>query len=247
MLRQRSDHCGAFSLGLRPGRDSDGRRSRAARIQRVEAADDNRVLRISRCRFTGRGARHSADHGTRRISRTRSRGVHDVLGDFGDALGRWTHPSGRHCDAASLAGRSRTRRGPSSTDRAQRGCNRAAWTLEAEHRIEVHHARALRERFATQKELLSATDAEAERRTFARLEAEREVIAARRRKLIELHRAKKRSMARCCDDCNGPSTVSEKMRSSVRQPISRISPKVLASLTCRCPDEAKPKFFSKRP
>jgi hypothetical protein len=40
---------------------------------------------------------------------------------------------------------------------------------------------------ASQQELLTATDVETERRTLARLEVEREVIAARRRKLIEWH------------------------------------------------------------
>jgi CPA1 family monovalent cation:H+ antiporter len=62
--------------------------------------------------------------------------------------------------------------------------------LEVEHRIEAQHARAVRERFVTQQELLSATDVEAERRTQVRFDVERELIAARRRKLVQLHKGR---------------------------------------------------------
>ena len=62
--------------------------------------------------------------------------------------------------------------------------------LEVEHRIEEHHARAVRERFVTQQELLTATDVEAERRTLARFDVERALIGARRRKLVQLHKGR---------------------------------------------------------
>jgi len=62
--------------------------------------------------------------------------------------------------------------------------------LEVEHRIEPHFSRALREQYVAQQERLAATDAETGRRTLAQLDVERELGAARRRKLVQLHKSR---------------------------------------------------------
>jgi monovalent cation/hydrogen antiporter len=58
--------------------------------------------------------------------------------------------------------------------------------LEVEHRIGQHDARILREQYTEQRDLLSAADDDAERRTLARFEADRELNAAQRQKLMQL-------------------------------------------------------------